>query len=69
MAGAVVTGAGAVLHPDDVATHVAQALAEDRFLVLPHPEVARFWSGKAAGVDGWLTAMNHVQQRLEGGPS
>jgi NAD(P)-dependent dehydrogenase (short-subunit alcohol dehydrogenase family) len=69
LAGAVVTGAGAVLSPDEVAGHVAEALAEDRFLALPHPEVARFWSGKAAEVDGWLTAMNHVQQRLEAGPA
>lgn len=65
VAGKVVTGAGDVLHPDAVAGHVVDALAEDRFLVLPHPEVARFWSGKAADVDGWIGAMNRVQQRLE----
>lgn len=67
LAGAVVTGAGPVLQPDEVAGHVVDALAEDRFLVLPHPEVARFWAGKAADVDGWLAAMGHVQERLEGG--
>jgi NAD(P)-dependent dehydrogenase (short-subunit alcohol dehydrogenase family) len=66
LSGAVVTGAGPVLSPDEVAAHVADALADDRFLVLPHPEVARFWSGKAAGIDGWLDAMSRVQQRLEG---
>jgi NAD(P)-dependent dehydrogenase (short-subunit alcohol dehydrogenase family) len=68
IAGAVVTGAGPVLQPDEVAAEVAAALAEDRFLVLPHPEVARFWSGKAEDTDRWLTGMNHVQQRLEGAP-
>ena len=67
IAGAVVKGAGAVLSPDEVAAHVAEALADDRFLVLPHAEVARFWSGKAADVDRWIDAMNHVQQRLEPG--
>jgi NAD(P)-dependent dehydrogenase (short-subunit alcohol dehydrogenase family) len=65
VAGAVVTGAGDVLAPDAVAAAVVEALAEDRFLILPHPEVARFWSGKVADVDGWLAAMNRVQQRLE----
>jgi NAD(P)-dependent dehydrogenase (short-subunit alcohol dehydrogenase family) len=66
VAGAVVTGAGDVLSPEEVAGHVVEALAAERFLVLPHPEVARFWSGKAADIDGWLGAMNRVQQRLEG---
>jgi NAD(P)-dependent dehydrogenase (short-subunit alcohol dehydrogenase family) len=65
VAGQVVTGAGRVLAPEAVADAVVEALAEDRFLVLPHPEVTGFWSGKVADVDGWLGAMNRVQQRLE----
>jgi NAD(P)-dependent dehydrogenase (short-subunit alcohol dehydrogenase family) len=65
-AGAVVTGAGEVLSPDEVAGHVVAGLAADRFLILPHPEVGRFLAGKVADVDGWLAAMNRVQQRLEG---
>jgi hypothetical protein len=28
--------------------------------------VARFLTGKVADVEGWLAAMNRVQQRLEG---
>jgi NAD(P)-dependent dehydrogenase (short-subunit alcohol dehydrogenase family) len=66
VAGAVVTGAGEVLSPEAVAGHVVDALAADRFLVLPHPEVAGFWSGMTADIDAWLGAMNRVQQRLEG---
>jgi hypothetical protein len=62
----VVTGAGVVLSPDVVAGHVVDALAEERFLVLPHPEVAGFLQGKVADPDAWLAAMNRVQQRLEG---
>ena len=68
VSGAVVTGAGDVLSPEVVADHVVDALSHDRFLVLPHPEVAKFWAGKVADVDGWLGAMNRVQQRLEGRP-
>lgn len=66
IAGAVVTGAGEVLSPEAVAGHVVDALAEERFLVLPHPEVADFLRAKVADPDGWLLAMNRVQQRLEG---
>jgi NAD(P)-dependent dehydrogenase (short-subunit alcohol dehydrogenase family) len=66
VAGAVVTGAGDVLSPDVVAGFVVDALGEERFLVLPHPEVTRFWQGKVADPDHWLEAMNRVQQRLEG---
>jgi NAD(P)-dependent dehydrogenase (short-subunit alcohol dehydrogenase family) len=65
IAGAVVTAAGDVLSPEQVADAVVDALAAERFLVLPHPEVARFWAGQNTDIDGWLTAMNLVQQRLE----
>ena len=36
---AAVKAAGAVLEPEDVADHVMRALREERFLILPHPEV------------------------------
>lgn len=64
--GAVVTGAGEVLSPDAVAAEVVEALREERFLVLPHPEVESFLAGKVADVDRWLASMNRVQQHLEG---
>lgn len=65
--GAVVTGAGEVLSPEAVAAVVVDALREERFLVLPHPEVARFLRGKVEDPDRWLAGMNRVQQKLEGG--
>lgn len=68
VAGRVVTGAGEVLTPEAVADAVVDALAADRFLVLPHPEVARFWAGKVADPDGWLAAMNRIQQQLGDAP-
>jgi NAD(P)-dependent dehydrogenase (short-subunit alcohol dehydrogenase family) len=45
---------------------VLAALGTDQFLVLPHPEVAGYLRTKADDPDGWLTAMNRLQQRLEG---
>jgi NAD(P)-dependent dehydrogenase (short-subunit alcohol dehydrogenase family) len=68
VSGNVVTGAGGVLSADEVAGHVVDAIREERFLVLPHPEVHRFLQGKVADPDRWLERMNHVQQRLEGSP-
>jgi NAD(P)-dependent dehydrogenase (short-subunit alcohol dehydrogenase family) len=66
VAGNVVTGAGDVLSPEAVAGHVVDAITAERFLVLPHPEVQSFLNGKVADIDGWLAAMNRVQQKLEG---
>jgi NAD(P)-dependent dehydrogenase (short-subunit alcohol dehydrogenase family) len=45
---------------------VLAALGTGQFLVLPHPEVAGYLRNKADDPDGWLTAMNRLQQRLEG---
>lgn len=55
------------LEPADVAEAAWQALADDRFLVLPHPEVAGYYAGRAAGPDRWLAGMNKLQRRLEEG--
>lgn len=53
------------LSPEDVAQTVWEALQDDRFLVLPHPEVAGYYAGRAAGTDRWLSGMNRLQQRLD----
>lgn len=53
------------LTPEEVAEAAWDALGDDRFLVLPHPRVAEYVEQKAADLDGWLTAMNRIQQRLD----
>ncbi len=60
----------ALLEPDAVDVSVVvdavvAALDDDRFLVLPHPEVAGYVRAKAADPDAWLAGMNRLQQRLE----
>ena len=40
-----------------MADAVVEALARETFLILPHPQVGKFWAAKAADVEGWLTAM------------
>ena len=46
-AGDVVKAAGEVLEPEEVAEIVVRAIAEERFLILPHPEVATYEQRKA----------------------
>ena len=49
------------LEPSDVADAVVKAIEEERFLVLPHPEVAEYFSRKATDYDRWLRGMRRLQ--------
>lgn len=53
------------LTPEEVAEAAWAALSDERFLVLPHPQVADYVDQKAADLDAWLAAMNRIQQRLD----
>ncbi|MXM63564.1 SDR family NAD(P)-dependent oxidoreductase [Streptomyces sp. HUCO-GS316] len=53
------------IEPDDVADALFKGIEEDRFLILPHPEVAGYYQARAAEPDRWLTNMNHLQQKWE----
>ncbi len=56
-AAAAVAASGEVLTVEQVADAVVEALARETFLILPHPQVGKFWATKAADIDGWLAAM------------
>lgn len=66
--GAVVRASGRVLPPETVADAVVEALRAERFLILPHPEVADYERARAQDRDKWLAGMRHLQARL-GGPT
>ncbi len=53
------------LEPEVVADAVMAAIAEKRFLILPHPEVAKFTARKSSDPEAWLAAMRRVQEKLE----
>jgi len=53
------------LTPEQVADDVLAALDGDRFLILPHPEVAGYYAARAADTDRWLAGMNKLQQRVD----
>lgn len=60
-AGARAVAASAdVIGVGTVADAVLEALHEETFLVLPHPQVGKFWAGKAADPDRWLAGMAHL---------
>jgi NAD(P)-dependent dehydrogenase (short-subunit alcohol dehydrogenase family) len=66
-AGDVVRAAGGVVEPEQVADDVVAALREERFLVLPHPEVLTFFQRKASDYDRWLAGMRRLQAAVTGG--
>jgi NAD(P)-dependent dehydrogenase (short-subunit alcohol dehydrogenase family) len=49
------------LEPDQVADAVVRGLADERFLILPHPEVAEYFRRKAADYDRWLRGMRRLR--------
>ncbi|OEJ96910.1 SDR family oxidoreductase [Streptomyces thermolilacinus] len=53
------------IEPDDVAEALFAGMAEDRFLILPHPEVADYYQVRAADPERWLGGMNRVQRTWE----
>jgi NAD(P)-dependent dehydrogenase (short-subunit alcohol dehydrogenase family) len=63
---AEVVRAQGVLEPEDVADVVVAGLAEERFLILPHPEVADFERNRAGDRERWLRGMRRLQARLGG---
>jgi NAD(P)-dependent dehydrogenase (short-subunit alcohol dehydrogenase family) len=63
--GAVVMAQGTI-EPEDVADAVIAALAEERFLVLPHPEVHDYEQRRAADRDRWLGGMRKLQRAVRG---
>src|SRR5581483_4853560 len=57
--------AGAVT-PEHVADCAVAGIAEERFLILPHPEVAEFFQRTASDYDRWLRGMRRLQAKSQG---
>jgi NAD(P)-dependent dehydrogenase (short-subunit alcohol dehydrogenase family) len=52
------------LAPEEVAQAVAEGMRDERFLILPHPEVGEFFQRKAADYDRWLRGMRRLRGRI-----
>ena len=59
-----VQGLDGVLEPEDVAQSAVEALEEERFLVLPHPEVLDYMRRKTSDYDRWLSGMRRLRARF-----
>jgi NAD(P)-dependent dehydrogenase (short-subunit alcohol dehydrogenase family) len=54
----------ATIGVEEVADAVVRGLAEERFLILPHPEVETYFQRKAGDYDRWLAGMRKLQASL-----
>jgi NAD(P)-dependent dehydrogenase (short-subunit alcohol dehydrogenase family) len=62
--------AGGLLDPDEVADAVVAGIAEERFLILPHGEVAKHIAFKGAQPERWLEGMRGLlRQARDHSPS
>ncbi len=53
-----------ILEPETVAADCIEAIREEKFLVLPHPEVAKYFRNKANDYDRWLDGMRRFRDRV-----
>jgi hypothetical protein len=49
-----------VIEPAKVADAVVDGIDAERFLILPHPEVATYFQRKAGDYDRWLAGMRKL---------
>ena len=56
--------ADGILEPDHVADHVIEALDEERFLIVPHPQTLEHLRRKAGDYDRWLRGMRRFRRML-----
>jgi NAD(P)-dependent dehydrogenase (short-subunit alcohol dehydrogenase family) len=53
-----------VLEPEQVADAVIEAIREERFLILPHPEVGTYMAHRGGDHERWLRGMRRLQGQL-----
>jgi NAD(P)-dependent dehydrogenase (short-subunit alcohol dehydrogenase family) len=53
-----------ILEPETVAQDCIDAMRDERFLVLPHPEVETYFQRKASDYDRWLRGMRRFRASL-----
>jgi len=59
----VVLAQGAI-EPEELAEAVIEGLRAERFLILPHPEVAEYYRRKADDPDRWIAGMRRLQAKI-----
>ena len=59
-----IAGADGIVEPSDVAAETLAAIAEKRFLALPHDTVARYELARASQRDRWLGGMRKFRRMM-----
>jgi NAD(P)-dependent dehydrogenase (short-subunit alcohol dehydrogenase family) len=52
------------VEPEQVADVVIDGIRQEKFLILPHPEVAEYFQRKATDYDRWLNGMRRMRKRV-----
>jgi NAD(P)-dependent dehydrogenase (short-subunit alcohol dehydrogenase family) len=60
--------AGGLLEPEEVAAAVIAGLADERFLILPHQDVARYMALKGSDPERWLKGMRRLVREARAQP-
>jgi NAD(P)-dependent dehydrogenase (short-subunit alcohol dehydrogenase family) len=58
-----------VMQPAEVARLVIEAMDQERFLILSHPQVQEYVLRKATNRDRWLAGMRRLRDKVYGAPS
>jgi NAD(P)-dependent dehydrogenase (short-subunit alcohol dehydrogenase family) len=53
------------IEPGEVADAVLRGIADERFLILPHPEAGDYYRARATDPDRWIDGMNRLQQTVD----
>jgi NAD(P)-dependent dehydrogenase (short-subunit alcohol dehydrogenase family) len=63
-----VAGVDGMIEPEQAVDAVIEALRDETFLVLPHPEVAEYIKRKTSDYDRWLHGMRRLQESYVNAP-
>jgi NAD(P)-dependent dehydrogenase (short-subunit alcohol dehydrogenase family) len=65
-AAAAALSAGGLIEPEDVAEAVVAGIREERFLILPHENVATFMARKGTDPERWIRGMRRLVSEARG---
>jgi hypothetical protein len=68
-AAAAALSAGGLIEPEDVADAVVAGINDERFLILPHENVAQFMARRGADPERWIKGMRRLVREARSGPS
>lgn len=55
-----------IISPEELAESVVKGLAEESFLILPHPQVADYMQLKTSNYDRWIGGMRKLRRSITG---